>query len=119
MTVYAAAAVRFLASTEVRGGERLVAYQFVTKCAHCAKQLGVVWVMDLTRTGPESIARITCPLCRKSFHQHAGDLLPIGSQIQNLVVGRPVRSVEVDYDCSYCRQAWNRGVPSAYRFVVG
>jgi hypothetical protein len=79
-----------------------VAYQFVTKCAHCAKQFGVVWVMDSTRTGPESIARITCPLCRKSFHQHAGDLLPIGSQIQNLVVGRPVRSVEVDYDCSYC-----------------
>ena len=79
-----------------------MAYQFVTKCASCAQQFGVVWVMDSTRTGPESIARITCPLCRKSFHQHAGDLLPIGSQIQNLVVGRPVRSVEVDYDCPYC-----------------
>ena len=68
-----------------------MAYQFVTTCASCAKQFGVVWTMDSTRTGPESIARITCPLCRKSFHQHAGDLLPIGSQIQNFWMSRAER----------------------------
>jgi len=102
-----AAAVRLLASTEVREGERLVAYQFVTTCAICAKQFGVLWVMHSTRTGPESVARITCPLCRKSFDQPARELLPIGLQIQNLAVGRPVRSVEVDYDCAYCG---NRGI---------
>jgi hypothetical protein len=89
------------------GGERLVAYQFVTTCANCAKQFGVLWVMDSTRIRPESVARITCPLCRRSFDQPAKELLPIGSQIQNLIVGRPVRSVEVDYDCPYCR---NRGI---------
>src|SRR5580700_6507500 len=63
--------------------------------------------MDSTRISPESVARITCPLCRKSFDQPAKDLLPIGSKIQKFVVGRPVRSVEVDYDCPYCR---NRGI---------
>jgi DNA-directed RNA polymerase subunit RPC12/RpoP len=84
-----------------------VAYQFVTTCANCAKQFGVLWVMDSTRIRPESVARITCPLCRRSFEQHAKDLLPIGSQIQDLIVGRPVRSVEIDYDCPYCR---NRGI---------
>jgi DNA-directed RNA polymerase subunit RPC12/RpoP len=88
-------------------GERLVAYQFVTSCAICAKQFGVFWVMDSTRIRPESLARITCPLCRRSFDQPAKDLLPIESQIQNLVVGRPVRSVEIDYDCPYCS---NRGI---------
>jgi DNA-directed RNA polymerase subunit RPC12/RpoP len=85
-----------------------VAYQFVTKCANCAKQFGILWVMDPTRqAGPKTVARITCPLCRKRFNQDAKDLLEIGSQIENLVVGRPVRSVEVDYDCPYCG---NRGI---------
>jgi hypothetical protein len=82
-------------------------YQFVTKCVSCAKEFGILWVMDSTRIRPESVVRITCPLCRKNFDQPVKDLLPIGSQIQNLVVGRAVRSVEVDYDCPYCR---NRGI---------
>jgi hypothetical protein len=55
--------------------------------------------MDSTRIGPESVVRITCPLCRKRFYQNAKDLFPIGSQIKNFLVGRPVRSVEIDYDC--------------------
>jgi DNA-directed RNA polymerase subunit RPC12/RpoP len=85
-----------------------VAYQFVTKCVNCAKQFGILWVMDSTRqVDPKTVARITCPLCGKRFYQDAKDLLQIGSQIQNLVVGRPVRSVEVDYDCPYCG---NRGI---------
>jgi DNA-directed RNA polymerase subunit RPC12/RpoP len=79
-------------------------YQFVTNCAICAKQFGIIWVMDLTRFGLQTVARITCPLCGKRFRQDAKDLLPVGSQIQNLVVGRPVRSVEVDYDCPNCRK---------------
>jgi len=85
-----------------------VAYQFVTKCANCAKQFGILWVMDSTRRAdPKTVARITCPLCRKRFDQDAKDLLQIGSQLQNLVFGRPVRGVEVDYDCPYCS---NRGI---------
>jgi hypothetical protein len=79
-----------------------MAYQFVTKCAQCAQQFGVLWVMDSTRIGPKTVARITCPLCRKSFYQNAEDLLPIGFQIKSFLVGRPVRSVEVDYDCPHC-----------------
>jgi len=107
-TVSGAAAVRLLASTEVREGERLVDYQFVTRCANCAMQFGILWVMDPTRqVGLKTVARITCPLCGTRFYQDAKDLLQIGSQIQNLVVGRPVRSVEVDYDCPCCG---NRGI---------
>jgi DNA-directed RNA polymerase subunit RPC12/RpoP len=79
-----------------------VAYQFVTKCINCAKEFGVLWVMDATRIGPKTVARITCPLCRKRFYQNAKDFFPIGSQIKNFLVGRPVRSVEVDYDCPCC-----------------
>ena len=80
-----------------------MAYRFVTMCANCAKQFGVLWVMDSTRrAGLEIVARITCPLCGKRFDQDAKDLLEIGSHMQTLVFGRPVRSVEVDYDCPYC-----------------
>ncbi len=79
-----------------------MAYQFVTKCVNCAKEFGVLWVMDATRIGPKTVARITCPLCRRRFYQNAKDLFPIGSQIKNFLVGRPVRSVEVDYDCPQC-----------------
>ncbi len=102
-----AAASRLLAPTEVLEGERLVAYQFVTRCAHCAKQFGIIWAMDSTRQVPKTVARITCPLCGKRFYQDAKDLLETGSQIQNLAFGRPVRSVEVNYDCPYCS---NRGI---------
>ena len=78
-------------------------YQFVARCAHCAKQFGVLWVMDSTRRdGPKTVARVTCPLCEKRFDQDANHLLQIGSQTQDLAFGRPVRSVEVDYDCPFC-----------------
>ena len=62
--------------------------------------------MDSTRrVGLKTVARITCPLCGKRFDQDAKDLLEIG--LQSLVFGRPVRSVEVDYDCPSCS---NRGI---------
>ena len=77
-------------------------YQFVTSCVICAKPFGVLWVMDSIQVGTKSVARITCPLCGNRFQQDAKDLVPIGPQIRNLVVGRPVRSVEVDYDCPHC-----------------
>jgi DNA-directed RNA polymerase subunit RPC12/RpoP len=80
-----------------------VAYQFVTKCASCGQQFEILWVMNPTRqVGLKTVARITCPLCGTRFCQDAKDLLPFEPQIQNLAVGRPVRSVEVDYDCPYC-----------------
>jgi DNA-directed RNA polymerase subunit RPC12/RpoP len=85
-----------------------VAYQFVARCVNCAKQFGILWVMESTRQAdPKTVAKVTCPLCRIRFDLHAKDLLQIGSQLQNLVFGRPVRSVEVDYDCPYCG---NRGI---------
>jgi DNA-directed RNA polymerase subunit RPC12/RpoP len=80
-----------------------VAYRFVTRCAQCGEQFGILWVMDPTRqVGLKTVAMITCPLCGTKFYQDAKDLLQIGSQIEKLVVGRPVRSVEVDYDCPRC-----------------
>ena len=85
-----------------------MAYRFVTRCAQCAKEFGILWVMDSTqRGGPKTVAKITCPLCGKRFYQDAKDLLEIASQKQSLVFGRPVRSVEVDYDCPCCG---NRGI---------
>jgi DNA-directed RNA polymerase subunit RPC12/RpoP len=85
-----------------------VAYRFVTRCAQCTEQFGILWVMDSTRrASPKTVARITCPLCGKRFYQDAKDLVEMGSQVQKLVFGRPVRSVEVDYDCPHCR---NRGI---------
>jgi DNA-directed RNA polymerase subunit RPC12/RpoP len=79
-----------------------MAYQFVTNCANCGKQFGVLWVMASIRVGPKSVARITCPLCGKRFDQDAKDLLPVGSHTQNFVFGRPVRSAEIEYDCPCC-----------------
>jgi DNA-directed RNA polymerase subunit RPC12/RpoP len=80
-----------------------VAYQFVTRCANCARQFGILWVMDSApQVGAKTVARIACPHCGKRFYQDANDLLLIGPQIHHLVVGRPVRSVEVDYDCPRC-----------------
>ena len=81
-----------------------MAYQYVTRCAHCAKQFGILWVIDSTRrVGSKSVARITCPLCGKRFYQDADHLLQISSQMQSFIFGRPVRSVEVEYDCPHCR----------------
>jgi hypothetical protein len=83
-----------------------MAYQFVTKCVNCAKEFGILWVMDPIQVGTK-VARLTCPLCAKRFNQNAKELLPIGHQRRNLVVGRPVRSVQIGYDCPCCG---NRGV---------
>src|SRR6266481_3691549 len=77
-------------------------YQFVTCCAICAKRFGVLWVMDPIQVGTKNFATITCPLCGSRFSQDAKELVPVGFEIHNLVVGRPVRSVEIDYDCHRC-----------------
>ncbi len=77
-------------------------YQFVTSCVICSKRFGVLWVMDPIQVATKNAATITCPLCGSRFSRDANELLPIGSEIHNLVVGRPVRSVEIDYDCPRC-----------------
>ena len=74
-------------------------YQFVTSCAICTKRFGVLWVMNPIQVGMKNVATITCPLCGSRFSQDAKELVPVGSEIHNLVVGRPVRSVEIDYEC--------------------
>jgi len=103
MTVFGVVAVRLLASTEVREGEPLMAYQFVTNCVHCGKEFGILWVIDRTRqVGLKTVIRITCPLCETRFYRDAKDIREIGSQKQKLTFCRPVRSVEVDYDCPSC-----------------
>jgi hypothetical protein len=82
-------------------------YLSLSSRLHCGKQFGILWVMDSTRRGgTKTVARITCPLCGKRFYQDSKDL-QIGAQTQNLAFGRPVRSVEVDYDCPCCS---NRGI---------
>ena len=82
-----------------------MAFQFVTRCTDCAKQFGIIWAMDPTRqVGHKTVAKITCPLCGTRFYQDAKDLREVGSQIEFLVIGRPVRNVEVDYDCPHCRK---------------
>ncbi len=98
---------RSISSVNGSPGSCLVAHRFVTTCANCAKQFGVFWVDSTRRVGTTTVAKITCPLCGKRFDQYAKDLLQIGSQFQNLIFGRPVRSVEVDYDCPHCS---NRGI---------
>jgi DNA-directed RNA polymerase subunit RPC12/RpoP len=85
-----------------------VAHQFVSSCPNCGRQFAILWVMNSTqRVDPEMVARIACPLCGRRFCQNAKGLPQIGSQMQNLLPGRPVRSVEVAYDCSHCS---NRGI---------
>jgi len=76
-----------------------VAYEFATNCAICAKPFALLWVMEPIQVGTKTVATITCPFCGARFSQDAKNLRPIGSDIHNLVVGRSVRSVEIDYDC--------------------
>jgi DNA-directed RNA polymerase subunit RPC12/RpoP len=66
-----------------------VAYRFVTTCAQCAKEFGILWVMDSTqRGGPKTVAKITCPLCGKRFDLDAKDVLEIASQKRDASHGR-------------------------------
>lgn len=83
-------------------GGASVAYQFATNCAICARPFVLLWVMEPIQLGSKTVATITCPFCGARFSQDAKILRPIGSEIHNLVVGRPVRSVEIDYDCPSC-----------------
>ena len=78
-------------------------YEFVTTCATCGKDFTILWVMDQIRVGPESIARITCPACEERFYQKVSDLIPLKGRGLDLLTGRPVRTVELVYDCPSCR----------------
>ena len=77
-------------------------YEFVTACVKCGKDFTILWVIDQIRVGPKSVARISCPACGERFFQRVGDLIPFKGQRLGLPTGRPVRTVELSYDCPSC-----------------
>ena len=77
-------------------------YEFLTTCAKCGIEFMVFWVMDPIRVGPQSVAKMICPACGKTFCQTAADLIPFKDRGEHFLTGHPVRSVEVGYDCPYC-----------------
>jgi hypothetical protein len=79
-----------------------VEYEFVTTCARCGKDFKLLWVMDQIRIGPKSVARISCPACEERFYQKVSDLIPLKGRGLDLLTGRPVRTVELVYDCPSC-----------------
>jgi len=77
-------------------------YEFVITCARCGKDFKLLWVMDQMRVGPKSVARITCPACEERFYQMVSDLVPLKARGPDLLTSRPVRTVELVYDCPSC-----------------
>src|ERR1700733_4118616 len=77
-------------------------YEFITTCATCRKDFTILWMMDQIRVGLKSIARISCPVCRERFYQKASNLIPFKGPRRGLLIGRPVRTVELIYDCPSC-----------------
>jgi hypothetical protein len=77
-------------------------YEFVTTCPKCGTDFTIFWVMDKIRVGPESVAKIACPACGGRFYQKVSDLIPFKAQGKGLPTGRPVRTVELLYDCPCC-----------------
>ena len=58
--------------------------------------------MDQIRVDPETVAKITCPACGERFNQKFSDLIPLKVRGLHLLSGRPVRTVELIYDCPSC-----------------
>jgi transcription elongation factor Elf1 len=79
-----------------------VDYTFLTWCPKCGEEFSVFWVMDPSRVGLESVARISCAVCGQRFWQRKADLDPLNARGQHYLTGRPVRSVELIYDCPSC-----------------
>ena len=77
-------------------------YKFLTSCPKCFKEFVVFWVADPIRVVLDSVASIGCPLCGETFWQRKGDLCPLNARGNHLLSGRPVRSVELIYDCPCC-----------------
>ena len=77
-------------------------YKFLTSCPKCLREFVVFWVADPIRVGLDSVASIACPLCGQTFWQRKGDLCPLNARGKHLLSGRPVRSVELIYDCPCC-----------------
>ena len=77
-------------------------YTFLTWCPTCGKEFSVFWVMDPIRVGLESVARISCAVCGQRFWQRKGDLHSLKARGEHYRTGRPVRSVELVYDCASC-----------------
>jgi len=79
-----------------------VDHEFVTTCPTCCKDFAILWVKDQIRVGAKSVARITCPTCGGRFYQKVSDLIPFKAGGQAFLIGRPVRTVELVYDCPSC-----------------
>jgi DNA-directed RNA polymerase subunit RPC12/RpoP len=79
-----------------------VDYEFITTCAKCGKDFVIFWVMDPVRVGPTSVAKIACPTCGERSYQKVSDLIPFKNRKGGIVTGRPVRTVELIYDCPSC-----------------
>ena len=77
-------------------------YKFLTCCPKCDNEFAVFWVVDPIRVGLDTVANIGCPYCGQTFWQRKGDLLAFNARGKHLLSGRPVRSVELIYDCPYC-----------------
>ena len=77
-------------------------YEFVIACMKCGKDFMIFWVLDRIRVGPESVARLSCPACGERFFQKVSDLIPFKDRRMDLLRGRPVRTVELIYDCPSC-----------------
>jgi DNA-directed RNA polymerase subunit RPC12/RpoP len=86
---------------KARMGDCLV-NQFITRCVKCGEEFILFWMMDTNRVRPESIANVTCPVCGMRFNQSPGDLRPFEQRRRELLIGQPVRTVEVVYDCDHC-----------------
>ena len=77
-------------------------FEFVANCVTCGKNFRFLWVMDRLRVGPESVAKITCPACKARSYQKFGDLVPFKERESGFLTGRPVRTMELIYDCPSC-----------------
>jgi hypothetical protein len=79
-----------------------VDFEFVTNCVTCGKSFRILWAIDRLRVGPESVAKITCPACKVRFYQKFSDLVPFKPVGPGFLTGRPVRTMELIYDCPSC-----------------
>ena len=77
-------------------------YEFVIACMKCGKESMIFCVLDRIRVGPKSVARLSCPACGERFFQRVSDLTPFKGRRIGLLMGRPVRTVEIVYDCTTC-----------------
>ncbi len=96
-----------------------MAYQFVTKCINCAKEFGVLWVMDAAQISPRdccqnnlsTLQKEILPKCQRPFSNRVSDKeLPRWSSRAECGNGLRLPSMW---------QSGNLGIAFAHRFNVG